>query len=172
MTVKKPPSKVAKGVRRGQHPAAASSVVSRPGRRRAAPPNPTEGMTEAEAADYYNRTHDLSGFEGGEVVELESPSPGTRSVTLSIRLSPEELQTLNQRADAAGMKVTTYIRGAALQAEAAPIDDDLAEAVDMAAALHANLEAAKARREATIHTAPMFSDQQALQVPNDRFDLT
>jgi hypothetical protein len=171
MTVKKPPSKVAKGARRG-HAATASSVVSRPGRRRAAPPDPTEGMTEAEAADYYNRTRDLSGFEGGEVVELESPSPGTRSVTLSIRLSPEELQTMGQRAEAAGMKVTAYIRGAALQAEAPPIDDDLAEVVDMAAALHANLEAARARREATIHTAPTGSDQQALQVPKDRFDLT
>lgn len=33
--------------------------------------DPTEGMTEAEMADYYNRTRDLSGFD------LEHPVPVT-----------------------------------------------------------------------------------------------
>lgn len=125
-------------------------------RRSAAPPNPADGRAEADAADYYNQTHDLSGFDGGEVVELESPPAGTRRVTLSIRLSPQELQTLGQRAEAAGMKLTTYLRAAALQAEAPPVDDDLidtaAEVVDLIAALRASVEAAKARRkQATIN---------------------
>ncbi len=119
---------------------------------------PTSVDTGAVAADYYDRTHDLSGFDGGESVKLESTPPGTRNVTLSIRLSPEELQTLSRRAAAAGMKLTTYIRGAALQAEAPPVDDDLldtaAEVVDLIAALRASVEAAKARRERASSTPP------------------
>jgi predicted DNA binding CopG/RHH family protein len=114
-------------------------------------PQPVAADGEAEAADYYDRTHDLSGFEGGEAVELDPTPAGTRNVTLSIRLSPEELQTLGQRAAAAGMKLTAYIRAAALQAEAPPVDDDLldtaAEVVDLVAALRASVEAARARRE-------------------------
>jgi hypothetical protein len=117
---------------------------------RAARP-PIDVRAEAEAASYYSETEDLTGFDGGEIVELESPPAGTRSVTLSIRLSPEELQTLAQRAEAAGIKLTTYIRGAALQAEAPPVDDDLIdtaeEVVDLIAALRASVEAAKARRD-------------------------
>ncbi len=106
---------------------------------------------EPELADYYNQTRDLSGFDGGEVVELESAPADTRSVTLSIRLSPQELQTLGERAEVAGMKLTTYIRGAALHAEAALVDDDLldtaADVVDLVVALRTSVEAAKARRE-------------------------
>jgi predicted DNA binding CopG/RHH family protein len=105
----------------------------------------------AAAADYYDQTHDLSGFDGGEAVHLESAPTGARNVTLSIRLSPAELQLLGQRAAAAGIRLTTYIRGAALQAEAPPDDDDLidtaSEVVDLIAALRASVDAAKARRE-------------------------
>jgi hypothetical protein len=161
MTAKKTTAKVTKSGRVRHRAATTGRYVATTTSRRAATPDPTDGMTEAEAADYYNATHDLSGFVGGEVVQLESPSPGTRNVTLSIRLSPEELETLGQRAEAAGMKVTTYIRGAALQAEAPPVDDDLidtaAEVVDLVAALRASVEAARARRDATIHTAPTGS---------------
>lgn len=114
-------------------------------------PIPSDGVAGANAAHYYNQTHDLSGFDGGEVVQLESPPAGTRNVTLSVRLSPEELRILGQRAEAAGMKLTTYIRAAALRAEAAAVDDDLldtaAEVVDLIAVLRASVEAAKARRE-------------------------
>ena len=118
---------------------------------------PLRADGEAEAADYYDQTHDLSGFDGGEVVELESTPVGARTVTLSIRLSPEELDILGRRAEAAGMKLTTYIRGAALQSEAPPVDDDLlrtaAKVVDPVAALRSSVEAAKARREqATSHS--------------------
>jgi hypothetical protein len=116
---------------------------------RAAQPVPADAGPDA--AHFYDRTHDVSGFEGGETVELESTPAGTRNVTLSIRLSPGELQTLGQRAATAGMKLTTYIRRAALQAEAPPVDDDLldtaAEVVDLVAALRASVEAAKERRE-------------------------
>lgn len=52
------------------------------------------------------------------------------------------------------MKLTAYIRGAALQAEARPVDDDLidtaAPVVDLVAALHVSLEAVVARREHAI----------------------
>jgi hypothetical protein len=113
-------------------------------------PGPADANSEADASTYYNRTHDLSGFDGGEIVDLEPAHAGTRNVTLSIRLSPEELRILGQRAESAGMKLTTYIRGAALQAEAPPVDDDLidtaAEVVDLVAALRSSVEAAMARR--------------------------
>ena len=131
-----------------------TAKATQPGRT----PEPVSPDGEAAVADYYDRTHDLSGFDGGEAVELESTPAGTRNVTLSIRLSPEELQTLGQRAAAAGLKLTTYIRGAALQAEAPPVDKDLldtaAEVVDLVAALRTSVEAARARREHPTSTSP------------------
>ncbi|MFP5252924.1 MAG: plasmid mobilization protein [Actinomycetes bacterium] len=74
-------------------------------------------MTEAELASYYDRTHDLSEFEGGE----EFPVEIRRNVTISVRFSEEEMALLRARAEEAGEKVTAYIRAAALQ-QAAPLD--------------------------------------------------
>jgi hypothetical protein len=74
-------------------------------------------MTEAELADYYDRTHDLSEFEGGEAFPVEI----RRNVTISVRFSEEEMTVLRARAEAAGEKVTAYIRAAALQ-QASPLD--------------------------------------------------
>lgn len=77
----------------------------------------TENMTEAELADYYNRTEDLSEFGDPEPVEFR------RSVTISVRFSQDEIEELRRRADAAGLKVTALIRSLALATER-PIDRD------------------------------------------------
>lgn len=77
----------------------------------------TENMSEAELADYYNRTQDASDFEGGE----EVPITVKRNVTISVRFSPEELEDLRARAADAGVKVTSFIRAAALEATS-PVD--------------------------------------------------
>jgi hypothetical protein len=77
----------------------------------------TENLSEAELADYYNRTRDASDFEGGE----EVPITVKRNVTISVRFSPEELGDLRARAADAGVKVTSFIRAAALEATS-PVD--------------------------------------------------
>lgn len=72
----------------------------------------TDNMTEAELADYYNKTEDVSGFD------LSNPEPVTvrRNVTISVRFSEDEIAELRARADEAGAKVTSFIRAAALEA--------------------------------------------------------
>ena len=77
----------------------------------------THGMPEAELAEYYDRTHDLSEFDQSAAFPVEV----TRDVTISVRFSPEEIQALRRDAEAAGVKVTAYIRAAALQASS-PVD--------------------------------------------------
>ncbi len=77
----------------------------------------TEAMTEAELADYYNRTQDSSDFDEGE----EVPITVRRNVTISVRFSVEEIAELRARAEQAGVKVTPFIRAAALDATS-PVD--------------------------------------------------
>jgi len=74
-------------------------------------------MSEPELADYYNETRDLSEFD------LENPEPITvrRAVTISVRFSEDEITELRARAERAGVKVTSFIRAAALEA-ASPVD--------------------------------------------------
>jgi predicted DNA binding CopG/RHH family protein len=76
-----------------------------------------EKMTEAELADYYNRTQDTSDFDLGEAV----PITVRRNVTISVRFSEEEITELRARAEQAGVKVTSFIRAAALDASS-PVD--------------------------------------------------
>ena len=77
----------------------------------------TEAMSEAELAAYYNETEDLTEFD------LEQPERVTvrRAVTISVRFSDDEIAALRERADAAGVKVTSFIRAAALEATS-PVD--------------------------------------------------
>lgn len=77
----------------------------------------TDNMTEAELAECYNQTEDISGFD------LEHPEPVTirRNVTISVRFSDEEIAELRERAEQAGVKVTSFIRAAALEATS-PVD--------------------------------------------------
>ena len=77
----------------------------------------TEAMTEAELAEYYNRTQDTSDFDEGE----EVPITVRRSVTISVRFSDDEIAELRARAEEAGVKVTSFIRAAALEASS-PVD--------------------------------------------------
>jgi predicted DNA binding CopG/RHH family protein len=77
----------------------------------------TPRMTEAELAEYYDRTRDLSEFDQSASFPVEVP----RDVTISVRFSAEEIQALRREAEAAGVKVTAYIRAAALQASS-PVD--------------------------------------------------
>ncbi len=73
--------------------------------------------TEAELADYYNETEDISEFD------LEQPEPVAirRNVTISVRFSVEEIAELRARAEQAGVKVTSFIRAAAMEATS-PVD--------------------------------------------------
>lgn len=72
--------------------------------------------TEAELADMYNETGDIAGFgDSPETVEVR------RAVTISVRFSDDEIQALRARATEAGVKVTAFIRSAALEASH-PID--------------------------------------------------
>jgi predicted DNA binding CopG/RHH family protein len=77
----------------------------------------TKGMTEAELAEYYDRTRDVSEFDES----AEFPVEVRRNVTISVRFSQEEIGALRREAGAAGVKVTAYIRAAALQASS-PVD--------------------------------------------------
>ncbi|CUR54631.1 hypothetical protein NOCA2200021 [metagenome] len=77
----------------------------------------TEARSEAELAADYDDARDLSEFD------LEHPEPVTvrRAVTISVRFSEDEISELRERAEAAGVKVTSFIRTAALEATA-PVD--------------------------------------------------
>lgn len=77
----------------------------------------TVNMSEAKLAAHNNRTQDSSDFEGGE----EVPITVKRNGTISVRFSPEELEDLRARAEDAGVKVTSFIRAAALEATS-PVD--------------------------------------------------
>lgn len=79
--------------------------------------NKTQGMSEAELAEHYDRTHDVSEFDEGAAY----PAEVRRNITISVRFSDAEIEALRHEADAAGVKVTAYIREAALQGSS-PVD--------------------------------------------------
>lgn len=77
----------------------------------------TENMTDAELAEHYNRTQDTSDFDMGR----SEPITVKRNVTISVRFSTEEIEELRARAEKEGVKVTSFIRAAALEASS-PVD--------------------------------------------------
>lgn len=81
-----------------------------------------EHKTEAELAEHYDRTHDVSGFDL-EHPEPITPARGRLDVTISVRFSPEEIDLLRTEAERAGMKVTAFIRTLALQHASGPVLD-------------------------------------------------
>ncbi len=99
----------------------------------------TEQMSDVELAEHYDRTHDLSEFEDGEVITPPETSE-TRNVTISVRFSPSELAGLEAHAKNAGMKLTAYIRATALAADEPPVDR--AEVLDLIAALRSKVASA------------------------------
>lgn len=71
---------------------------------------------EAKLARKYQDSRDLAGFETeGEPVEVR------RNVTISVRFSDQEIALLRAKAEQAGIKVTAYIRAAALE-HGTPLD--------------------------------------------------
>lgn len=82
----------------------------------------TEHLSEAELADYYDRTHDLTGFDLNHPEPI-TPPRGRLDVTISVRFSPEEIDLLRTEAERAGLKVTAFIRTLALQHAAGPVLD-------------------------------------------------
>ncbi|GAB3049563.1 plasmid mobilization protein [Sediminivirga luteola] len=70
---------------------------------------------EAGLAGHYDSTRDTAGFTD------EVPIEARRQVTISVRFSEEEIAALRNRAEELGIKVTAFIRAAALDAER-PLD--------------------------------------------------
>lgn len=75
-----------------------------------------DAASEAELAKTYQESRDPSGFDGeGEPVEVR------RNITISVRFSDVEIEALRREAEAAGVRLTAYIRAAALDA-GSPVD--------------------------------------------------
>ena len=83
----------------------------------------TRDMAGAELAEHYDRTRDVSEFDESAAYPVEV----RRSVTISVRFSEDEIRQLRRDAEAAGLKLTSYIRAAALQA-CSPVDRDRLQA--------------------------------------------
>lgn len=76
----------------------------------------------------------MSDFENMSEIndaDWREPVPVTvrRNVTISVRFSADEIAAIRRQADAAGMKVTSYIRQAALSSGEAIDRDKVARAV-------------------------------------------
>jgi len=78
---------------------------------------PGPDATDAELAEYYDQHRDVTGWS-----EPQPALPGRLDLTISVRFSPAEIAAVRARAEAAGLKPTTYIRRCALVDEQAPID--------------------------------------------------
>lgn len=74
-------------------------------------PDMPEGMTQDEYADWLQQHRDDAGWEPMDA----EVSPNLASV-VSVRLRRDELTAVERAAEAAGMKLSTYIRQAALAA--------------------------------------------------------
>ncbi|MFT4085163.1 MAG: hypothetical protein QM638_21490 [Nocardioides sp.] len=72
---------------------------------------------DAKVAANYNETQDLTDFDPAE----SEPITIKRNVTISVRFSEEEITELRARAEQTSVKVTSFIRTAALEATR-PID--------------------------------------------------
>jgi hypothetical protein len=81
------------------------------------------GIAGAELAEHYDRTHDVSQFDEAAAYPVEV----RRSVTISVRFSEDEMAQLRRDAEAAGLKLTAFIRAAALQASS-PVDRERLQA--------------------------------------------
>lgn len=80
--------------------------------------DPGPEASDRELAEHYEQTY--TDDEWGEPEPVDTPD--RLDVTLSVRFTPAEIAAVRDRAAAAGMKPTTYIRQCALASEQTPID--------------------------------------------------
>jgi len=76
--------------------------------------NELDVMTDEQAAEYYYRHRDEIEQEPGEPVDIELARP--LSLVVSVRLRADEVEQVGTASEAAGMKISTFIRQAALAA--------------------------------------------------------
>jgi hypothetical protein len=75
---------------------------------------PGPEATDAELADYYDHHRDLAAWGASEPLE----APARPDITISVRFSSaDELITVRNRAEGAGLKPTAYIRRLVLAAD-------------------------------------------------------
>lgn len=79
---------------------------------------PGSAATDAELAEYYEHHRDMTVW--GEPQPVEPPE--RLDVTISVRFTPAEIAAIRTRAEAVGLRPTTYIRQCALAADQPPID--------------------------------------------------
>lgn len=78
---------------------------------------PGPAASDAELADYYDRHRDLTDWGEPQPLQRER-----LDVTISVRFTVAEINAIRARAEAAGVKLTTYIRHCAVADEQTPID--------------------------------------------------
>ncbi len=76
--------------------------------------NELDAMTDEQAAEYYYRHRDEIEHEPGEPVDIEPAR--SLSLVVSVRLREDEAEKVAAASEAAGMKVSTFIRQAAVAA--------------------------------------------------------
>lgn len=76
--------------------------------------NELDALTDEQAADHYYRHREEIEGDPGEPVDIEPARP--LSLVVSVRLRADEAEQVAAAADAAGMKVSTFIRQAAVAA--------------------------------------------------------
>jgi hypothetical protein len=82
---------------------------------------PGPDATDRELADHYDAHH--ADEQWGEPTPLPTDRTSDRlDVTISVRFSAAEIAAVRARAEAAGVKPTTYIRRCALADERPPLD--------------------------------------------------
>ncbi|RBY78118.1 hypothetical protein DQ238_13000 [Geodermatophilus sp. TF02-6] len=82
---------------------------------------PGTDATDAELAEYYEAHH--ADEQWGEPTPLPADRTSARlDVTISVRFTAAEIAAIRARAEAAGLKPTTYIRRCALADERPPLD--------------------------------------------------
>lgn len=82
---------------------------------------PGSDATDPELADYYDAHH--ADEQWGKPTPLPADRTSDRlDVTISVRFSAAEIAAVRARAEAAGVKPTTYIRRCVLADERPPLD--------------------------------------------------
>lgn len=124
--------------------------------------DPTAGMSEAEAAQWYlEHRNEVEGWDWEPPVPVEPASPARKARdVMSVRFRAGELAVIAAAAEREGMKVGTYIRAAALraaQAESLPPTPPALELLDDIDALQHQIDAIRTRVAGPNGPAAMLS---------------